>query len=447
MRIVVIGSGPWPLEEGAVVTGPAIRLRQFVEPLRRAKHDVSVVMLEERARRGVPVEGTVAAVALAPEQILDPAVVREAAGLEFTDAVFGVGSLMPAAAAVRLARHLEKPCWVDFFGDPMAELHASQLRQGGSPDATMRDHIWKFMRECLLAGDAFSTVSAPQRHAMLGQLGFLGRYGADWQVCRRLHEIPCAVPSAWTQPVERPPFPEALRSAGMTESSRYVYFGGSWNVWLDEVTMGSALAEAMAQDANLYFVCSGIPTGAAGEAIHQSLMKPLAPYRQTGRVIDLAPGTPGAPEAALLAHAGACLSLDRPIPEAELGSRNRLLAMVRWGARPVVSLEAGVETLLVAEGLAAGIDGPNPGRAAKEIVAACGRSAEKREEDRQAGLEWLRTVTFERTLEPAVDWLKAGAPRWPAVGTDGLLDRWANLPADPEKLFGQTERRRGWFFR
>lgn len=445
MKICVMGLGPWPLEENAVVTGPSIRVRQFVEPLLKARHDVVLILLEEQGRRNIAVEGVLSAASFPPEEILQPDVLTDNVDLSFTGAVFGVGSLMPAAAACRLSNYRQLPCWVDFFGDPLAELHAAQLRQGGVPDPTMRDHVWKLMREALLHGDAFSTVSSPQRHALMGQLGLLGRYGNHWHVCRRLHEIPCAVPESWCEPLPRPPFPGILRDHGLNEKSRYVYFGGSWNVWLDEVTTAAALADALEQDGDLFFVCCGIPTGPAGRQIHQSLMKPLQKFIEEKRVIDL-PVTSAENESALLAHAGACISLDRPIPEAELGSRNRLLAMARWGARPVVSLEAGVETLLVAMGLAAGISGPNPGRAAKEILLACSRTAKEREADRERGLEWLRSVTFTETLKPVIEWLADGAPRWPSTESDGLLDRWAGFPADPEKLFGQQEKKKGWFF-
>jgi hypothetical protein len=45
-----------------------------------------------------------------------------------------------------------------------------------------------------------------------------------------------------------------------------------------------------------------------------------------------------------------------------------------------------------------------------------------------------------------VDWLADGAPSWPSPETDGLLDRWAGFPADPEKLFEKPPRKKGWFF-
>jgi hypothetical protein len=444
MKLCIIGSGPWPLEEGAVVTGPSIRLRQFVEPLLAARHEVLVVLLEDRLREQIPIAGALAATALPPEEIMNPAVIREVMDLYFVEAVLGVGSLMPAAAAGELATALDVPCWVDLFGDPVAELHAAQLRQGGLPDTMARDHVWKLMRSALLRGDAFSTVSAPQRHALLGQLGLLGRYGTDWDICRRISEIPCAVPDSWTEDAGLPPFPEVLSELGMNEQSRYVFFSGSWNVWLDETSMAKALAAAMHADEELRFVTCGIPTGPAGEQIRQALMNDMREFRDAGRVSEL-PASHLSQESALLAWAGACISLDRPIPEAELGSRNRLLSMVRWGARPVISVEAGIEAELMAEGLAAGIVDGNWERAGKEIVAACARTPEEREQDRHLGLDWLRSVTFEATAKPVLSWIARGAPRWPAPPVEGLIDRWAAFPAEPEKLFEKPAKKR-WFF-
>lgn len=426
------------------MTGPSIRLRQFVEPFIRSKYQVLAVMLEDQRRSAAPIEGAVAAEAFDPEQIRDPAFIASETDLSFVQAVFGVGSLLPAAAAARLAEHLGVACWIDFFGDPLAELHAAQLRQGGLPDTAARDHAWKLMREGLLRGDAFSSVSAPQRHAILGQLGLLGRYGIDWEVCNRVSEIPCAVPDDWVKPEGRREFPQALRDRGLDESTRYVFFGGSWNVWLDEATMAKALRRALEIDSSLYFVSCGIPTGPAGEQIHQALMIDLRDFCESGRVIELPPQHIDV-ESELLAWAGGCISLDRPIPEAELGSRNRLLAMIRHGARPVVSVEAGLEAELVAAGLAAGIVDGNWDRAGKEIIAACSRSPGEREADRLRGLEWLQGITFQETMQPALNWLARKAPRWPAPMSDGLVDRWAAFPPDPEALFPQTKKR-SWFF-
>jgi hypothetical protein len=317
-----------------------------------------------------------------------------------------------------------------------------QLRQGGQPDSVARDHIWKLTREALLRGDAFSTVSGPQRHSLLGQLGLLGRFGVDWTVSRRVVDLPVGVPTGWTEDVPRPAFPHLLRERGLTESDRFLFFGGSWNVWIDEIAMGRALARTMEQDPDLYMVFAGIPTGPSGDHVRQAILKAISSHQR--RVIEL-PANAAVSEHELLAWASSALKMDRDIPESETGTRNRLLPMVRWGVHPVTTMLAELETLLVAQGLASGVEVSDWERAAKELLVAVGRSRDEREQSARRGREWLRTVTFEVLGRPLHEWLAAGAPRWPEMPCDGMVDRWAHFPAEPEKLYPQSKRKRSWF--
>ncbi|MDX2177920.1 MAG: hypothetical protein SF028_15775 [Candidatus Sumerlaeia bacterium] len=433
--IVLFGAGPWPLEPGAAVTGPAIRARQFAEPLIAAGHRVRLVLLEAEARAGIAVAGAAGACAVPPERILDAA--HTAGALERgADAVFGVGSVMPAAAAAALAEHLGLPCWVDFFGDPLAELHALQSSPGAPFDVPRRDQVWRLMRAGLARGDAFSTVSGPQRLALIAQLGLLGRLGADPGAAARVASIPCAVPDAWTEWAPAPPFPRALAQRGVAPEAPLVVFGGSWNVWLDPEATGSLLRRSLERDPQLVAVLAGIPTGDAGERVRGAL---LAAVGGQDRLVDL--GTPASGvEEAVLAHAGASVLIDREVPEAYLGSRNRLLAQVRWGVRPVVSTLAEVERELVAADLAADATGQD---AVAAVVRAARRDAGARDSDRRRGLAWLAGVAFTATMEPALRWLDAGAPRWPAPPASGLVDWWRSAePATAgESLLERIKRR------
>jgi hypothetical protein len=443
MRLCVLGVGPYPTEPGAVVTSPAIRTRLFVEALLASKYEVSVVLLEDAVRTNVPIPGVARAVAVTPEEILDPAKLATLIDVSFLRAAFGVGSLMPATAATRLARHCECAAWVDLNGDPIAELHAMQLRQGGTLDRVARDHVWKLTREALLQGDMFSAVSGPQRFLVLGQLGILGRYGADWDVSRRVIDLPVGVPPSWTEETEQPPFPEVLREFGLEPQTPYLFFAGSWNVWIDEAAMGRALARVMDEEPRLRLVLCGIPTGPAGEAVHHAILRAVEAHRE--RVIDLpASAIPG--EHQLAAYAASALKMDRSIPESETGTRNRLLPMVRWGTHPVTTMLAELETELVAHGLASGVAVGDWERAAKELLIAIHRPREQHADARRRGRQWLETVTFQTLGQPMRDWLASGAPRWLPPACDGLLDRWANLPPDPEILFPQAPRKKGWFF-
>lgn len=444
MKIVLFGSGPWPTEPGALATGPNIRLRRFALPLLAAGHRVTAVMMEAAPRSGVKIDGLDAAEAFVSEDMARPEVIAARIDARGAEAVFGVGSLMPAWGATKLARHLDLPCWVDHNGDPLTENHAALLRTGDAPDMRMRDLVWNLYRESLTGGDAFSAVSGPQRHALLGHLGLLGRYGAFADASRRVHVVPNGLAKEVVEFSPLPPWPLALAERGLAAGTRYVLFSGTWNAWHDGATMGRAAAMALRADAGLHLVLAGLPTGAIGAQVRADFMAALG---ESVRVVELPP--PLAPEeAALLAHAGACLSMDRMIPEAELGARNRMLPMVRWGAFPVVTPVAEIERQLCAAGMAMAAQVGDADGAAQALVALASRSPELRERDRRAGVDWLAGAVFERTLEPALAWLADGAPRWPSMAGEGLVDRWAQLA--PERIDGgggtPPPRKRFWPF-
>lgn len=424
MDVVLVGCGPWPLEPGAVPIGPAIRLRQFFEPLRGAGHRVAVVLLEGDARGNVPIPGAAIAFALGAADFGDPFVIEKGLGGFRPRAVFGVGSIMPAAVAARLAEHFDCACWVDHFGDPMAELHAAQSR-ADSVDIGARDHHWRLFLESLARGDAFSAVSGSQRHALMGQLGLLGRYVADADVCRRLHVIPCGVPEDWLDPVEPPPFPQELADRGIAPGTPFVYFGGSWNVWLDEVAMARALSIVLDREPAVRVVCAGIAVGASGQQVRARF---LAELGHADRVVELPP-LPVDVELAVLAHARACLMLNRCIPEAELGSRNRLLAMARAGTLVVVSGDTEIERQL--PGIVVDTGGKVPHAAMALLDAVNGRRSVNAATD-GARCSYVANVAFAATMHRALAWLEAGAPRWPAPPTPGLVDAWARMK--PEQV-------------
>lgn len=442
MRLLIVGSGPYPLEPGAAVTGPSIRLRQFAEPLRGEGHDVSLLMLEEERRDFVEIPGFESVTALPPDQILDPrGVLSSLKNTEYT-AVFGVGSLMPAVAACRIAGELNIPVWADFFGDPLAELNAAQCRHE-KPDIAQRDHVWKLYREALLAADVFSTVSTPQTAGLQGQLGLLGRFHREIDWPRLIHSIPCGVPESWCEEPPLPPFPEVLKDAEIHPGDPFLFFGGTWNVWLDEESMGDAFRIALERKPTLRLVIAGLPMIFGGDRIRANMLSRLETVRD--RVIEL-PAPKKRQEDALLAHAAACLLMDRELPETIFGSRNRLLSMVRWGATPVVTPISELERQMTSAGLALPTPPKTPEDAAERLLSLTEASPEPRESRRIKALHWLRQFTFCETLQPVLLWLAEEPRRLPTSEFDGLLDRWASLPSDPEMLFPHQKPRKIWRF-
>ena len=429
-RLLVFGIGPYPLEAKAPISGPTIRLRQFVEPLVEAGHEVHVAMLEPKGRRSVDLPNVARAAAFAPEQICQPSEVLRGLGNAKYDAALGVGSMMPVAAGTRAAREARCPAWVDLFGDPLAEWHADVCRPGRR-DYVARDQVWKFLREALLAGDAFSAVSDHQSDAVIGQLTVLGRFSAPGALHKRVSTIPCGVPREWAIRQSSPGYPAVLRERGATSGRPYVFVGGSWTPWLAEEAMGRGLRRLLEVNKAVRIVVrGGVAEGPAAE-IAQRFFDSLG-QEHNQRVIRLEPGEGS--EASILAHAGTALLLDRDIPESYLGSRNRLLSWARWGIRPVVSPRSMVARELVTEGLAAGVDPDNPEEIAGELSHSLGATVLDRNRLARQGQSWLGAYTFHETLRPVLAWAEQ-PDRFPPDEGDGLLPRWARLPAEPGILF------------
>jgi hypothetical protein len=415
--IVLFG---FAVPEDATPTGPSIRLRQFRTALPQGA-DVRAALLPSSARH----DTTAADVVLAPDAFCSPDAVAAALRVERAAAVAGAGSLMPAAAAVRFAQRLGAPVWVDLFGDPLAELHAElhRLPSVTGEAAVRRDHVWRLMREALVGGDAFSVVSGPQRHALAGQLALLGRIGGDAAALSRITTIPCGVPDEWTAPLaDAPPWPASLAAQGLEPGARYLLIAGSWNPWLDEHLLGAIAARALEADDALHLVVAGIPTAPLSQDIRRGALE--APMRvASARVIEVPPPR-GAEEDALLFHAAATILADRDVAESLLGSRNRLLAFVRWGARPATTTRAEVCRELVAAGLADAIDPAKPEAALTPLLAATRRTRAERDAAIAQGRAWLRGVTFRETTRPLAQWL-AHPQHWPGPPQRGLVDRWA----------------------
>ncbi len=444
MRIALFGSGPWPLEPDAQVTGPSIRLRQFAQPLIAAGHEVHVVLLEEGFRADVPIDGASSATALTVA-MEDPVSVLAQVPLHDCECVIGVGSLLPVVAAVRLAKHLDVSCHADFFGDPLAELHALQTAPEEPMDAEARDHIWKLYREALIGADHWSTVSSPEKHALIGQLGLLGQFGQHPDFAHLISPVPCAVPESWLDKPIRPAFPEYLKELGLESGTPWVLFSGSWNAWLDIDAIADTVALAMEANSELYFVIKGIPTHDAGARLQHQLLETLGSFSK--RIIVVAPEV-DLPEAHLLAHAPASICLDRDIPESWLGDRNRLLAQIRWGVRPVVSRHAEVCRKLHRADLADAVKANDPTAALSVLLSAATRSREDREKATESAREWLKSYTFSKTLKPVLEWVGAAAPRRTAPNYGGQLDQWNQwlperdiTPEGKPGLFGFLKRK------
>jgi glycosyltransferase involved in cell wall biosynthesis len=156
----------------------------------------------------------------------------------------------------------------------------------------------------------------------MGELGAIGRLQPG--ALPTIAEIPIAMPQG---PMHAP----RRRHAG---DPLVVALSGAFNPWFDDSTAAAGLSQAMAARPQLSVIVTGggLPgfyeAGAqrfeawATQYPERITLHGWAPHGQLGRILSAA-------------HIG--ISLDRPGPEPELGSRTRLLSFIQHGLLPVAT--------------------------------------------------------------------------------------------------------------
>ncbi|MDP2304536.1 MAG: hypothetical protein Q8P18_00745 [Pseudomonadota bacterium] len=292
-RIALVGEGPLP-GQGSVDTSFAqLRLAQFFAAL-RVDHDVHVV---DARTDDVP---------LALRDLRPTAVVT-------------AGTFGPTRAAV--AALVEAPLCVDLPGDPFAD--AQMVAAFGGAEDIAREARAVFV-PALLRGDAFTTIAGPSRHALLGQLGLLGRIartppGEEWAF---------VTPVAW----DFPGLAEAPRRApGMPVRVALV---GGFNTWFDGETLLLGLLHAMDR-APIEVVVVGGPIPGHHTQTWSAFAAGARASSHRGR-FKFHDRLPPSELARVLGTCTVGVTLDRPGYEPELGSRTRLLLYLHQGL-PIIA--------------------------------------------------------------------------------------------------------------
>lgn len=308
--------------------------------------------------------------------------------------------------------------WLDVAGDPFAEAQAfASTRADPRPAAVEAMAVWS---AAYARADAFSTVSAPGRHALLGSLGILGRLPLFSPGAEPIHVVPCAAA-----------FPDA--SGPARGPGHHIALVGGFNTWFDDQTLLTGLLLAMARRPVEVSVFGGAIAGHHTEGFHRfkagALASPFAPrFRFHGWV-------PHRDLAAALAPAHATICLDRAGPEAELGARTRILYALHQGLRVLATTRA----TIVAEAAAASLVEPLPSACDVGAPAAAEALAQALLLDAGAPDEasrraWLGLRSVEVTTAPLRAW--AAAPqRSPRTDSASVL---AALTAERDALRAQV---------
>ncbi len=214
----------------------------------------------------------------------------------------------------------DRPWFADVPGDPFAELHA--LEVVGDVPASRRAAALRVALGTVSRADAFSVVSVPQHHALLGQLALLGRLPVPWH-----DPVACvpigADPQSWTTAPSDAPAPP-LRVA----------LSGALNAWLDLPLLQSALEQAWQRGMPVELHVTGGPDPGQPPAWWANLQA----WANAHTGAHLHGWLPEADLDKLLRRCHLGIVLDQPSLEPVLGCRTRVLRYVQAGLTPVMTL-------------------------------------------------------------------------------------------------------------
>jgi glycosyltransferase involved in cell wall biosynthesis len=399
MRILVSGICPLPFENTARSFAPGVRTWQFAKPLVDAGHDVRIVArripasyMESRPRlHTFEAEGVQVATQewTAGDNLeLLRGVVREFA----PEGIVGA-TVHGSWDACRL--NPETPIWADQFGHAMAEAQAKALVAN---DNRHLSRFWEMVRSVLTRGDVFSAVSNPQRFATIGELGALGRLTRETAGYELVHTIPCGLDPS---PLEHDEI--VLRGIHVPEDAFVVLWSGSFNVWMDVDTLFTGLEAAMMRCPRIYFVGTGGGVEGHDEVTFDRFRQMVAKSEHRDRYV-LRGWLPKHEVGNYYFEADVGISVDRPLYEGLLGSKNRILDWMRAGLPALAGELAEITQLVREEGIGFTFRLRDPEDLAARLLELEADRGVLREAGQRAKEYGTRHLGYAATVAPLLRW-------------------------------------------
>jgi glycosyltransferase involved in cell wall biosynthesis len=412
-RIVVVGRGAMPWEGSSYQSAHGLRTDQFVRGLAAAGNVLKVLLVDVR--------DTSCAVPPPPElgdtvfERLRPEASRDARALESQIRDFdpdGIVAVTALASYLVSRTAIESPLWMDLNGDSMAEAQALAVARN---DDECLDDYWWANYWCLLRGDAFSTVSAPQRFSLLGQLSLVGRNA------RRN-----AFPSLVSRIFEIAEL--ALTPISELGDRRAILLSGSFNSWIDVNSLAKAIDIVLSTEPTSTLEVTGGEVDGFQLPGWSRFRSDLENASYGDRVKFR--GWISPQELELVERDAFCgVVAERPLLERELGSLNRTL---RWMARGVPVVTTGLCELgrmISDQQLGLTYTVGDPVSLAQSILRLY-RDRQLAEEMAARAMEWVRSRrTVTETVRPLIEWAKSPRPAPDRAAGDlpSLVGRFRNI--------------------
>jgi glycosyltransferase involved in cell wall biosynthesis len=378
--------------------GLGTRTWQFTKPLLNAGHRVTLVakMMFESYEGGAD-DGafpSLHVIRLNAEDFHAHDPVRCAIGDADPSCVIGV-NMEAASVACRVDPVV--PVWADLNGYSMGEAQARHHVVADQDDPLV---MWSQMLPILLRADVFSAVSAPQRCALIGELGSVGRLtGLTFG-----HEFVHHIPNGVEPPPEAAAGASPLNALGVPEDSLWALWSGGFNTWADPATLVAGVEMAMERVPELRFVSTGGELGAHDPVTYRRFrgLVEASPLRDRFHLLGWL-DSDSVDRVMREAYVG--MNVDIPCYETELGARNRLNAMMRYGLPVITTYGSEISRIIEHQGIGIVVNCEDSRSLAGALVWAC-RNQERMQAMGARAKEFvLEKFSFAATTKAVIPWV------------------------------------------
>ncbi|MBM3708794.1 MAG: glycosyltransferase family 4 protein [Actinobacteria bacterium] len=293
----------------------------------------------------------------------------------------------------------EVPFWADLFGHVMAE---AQARAFVDNDDSCLFHYWNSEYNIITTADVFSCVSERQQHALIGELGAVGRLNRHTAGYNFSFNIPCGMPD-----YEFKHDKNTVRGfSGISDDDFILLWTGGYNTWTDIDTLFASLEKAMEKNQKIKFVSTG------GEIPEQDLKT----YPRFLSIIDkskfknnfiMKGWIKGEDVPNYYFEADAGINIDKDIFEVKYGSKNRILDWMRAGLSVLSSNVCELTDILEKKKVGYTFKPQNPDDLTEKIL----YLTSHRDEVKQMGLRGkefgMKYFNFNVTTVPLQKWVEA----------------------------------------
>lgn len=404
--VIVTGIGPVPDDKQRKVYAPGLRLlaisravrdagnrvimgeaafSEDIETYRNAELDKNVRMVDsDIERRSLP---------------LDP--VRAAKIISFWVKKERPAAIVSNTDVMNLASAMQTPSvpkWMDFNGHPMAERQEI-ARIHESDEGLLAQ--WSYVAPALLTGDHFSTCSTPQKYALMGELGAVGRLNRHTSG----HDLVSVLPPGPVLHEGKPREERIFRGKDVPEDAFCLLWTGGFNTWVDEETLFKGVEEAMKSSKKLHFVLTGGEIRGHNEVTFRRFKQRVeqSPFRERFHFYGW---VPLADLPNFYTESDAAINIDRYTSEGVLGCRNRLFSWMHYDLPALTTPESEITRLLVNRQLAAGFKTGDAGSLSELLVRIIRNPGPYREMAARANKFIHEEYTYEKLLKPLSEWIE-----------------------------------------